>query len=183
LHHGLRAGTYSGGRGGGLGGAATTGALAHVLLEGIARGDGALLAQGVVLGGHRGGVLGVGLGGAAPRGVVGDVAGILGGGPGEEGGQAALRNKPRPRRRNSYLMPASVSRWPEGRDVFVLKSLGILMLQPRTRAALGRVCSSERIAHMGCGQALTAATMPESAGVAMGAIIFRGPLSRTGSSS
>jgi hypothetical protein len=104
-HHRPRAGTYSGGRGGGLGGAATAGALAHVLLEGVARGDGALLAQGVVLGGHGGRVLGVGLGGAAPRGVVGDVAGVLGLVSGEERGQATLRNKPRPRRRNSQLMP------------------------------------------------------------------------------
>jgi len=38
------------------------GALPHVLLEGLARGDGALLPQGVVLGGHGCGVLGVGLG-------------------------------------------------------------------------------------------------------------------------
>jgi hypothetical protein len=65
--------------------------------------------------------------------------------------------------------------------VFVLKSLGILTLQPRTRAALGRVRSSERSAHMGCGQALTAATMPESAGVAMGASMFRGPAGKQGS--
>jgi hypothetical protein len=37
----------------------------------------------------------------------------------------------------------------KGRDVFVLKSLGFLTLQPRTRAALGTVRSRERSAHMG----------------------------------
>jgi hypothetical protein len=67
-------------------------ALAHVLLEGIASADGALLAEGVVLGRHGGGVVGVGLGRATPGSVVGDVTGVLGRGVGHlEGGEAALK--------------------------------------------------------------------------------------------
>jgi hypothetical protein len=67
-------------------------ALLHVLLEGLAVTDGALLAEGVVLGRHRGGVVGVGLGGATPGGIVGHITGVLGRGLlGEEGGEAALR--------------------------------------------------------------------------------------------
>jgi len=65
-------------------------ALLEVLLEGLALGDGALLAEGVVLSGNGGGVLGVGLGGATPGGIVGHVTGILGRALGEEGGHAAL---------------------------------------------------------------------------------------------
>ena len=69
-------------------------ALAHVLLEGIASADGALLAEGVVLGRHGGGVVGVGLGRATPGSVVGDVTGVLGRGVGHlEGGEAALQGK------------------------------------------------------------------------------------------
>jgi len=44
-------------------------ALLHVLLEGLALADGALLAEGVVVGRHRGGVVGVGLLVTAPPGV------------------------------------------------------------------------------------------------------------------
>ena len=69
---------------------ALLGALLEVLLEGLALGDGALLAEGVVLSGNGGRILGVGLGGATPRGIVGHVTGILGRALGEEGGHAAL---------------------------------------------------------------------------------------------
>ena len=71
------------------------GALLEVLLEGLALCDGTLLAEGVVLGGNGGGVLGVGLGGATPGGVVGHITGVLGGGLGEEAGHAALQRRNR----------------------------------------------------------------------------------------
>ncbi len=72
---------------------ALRGALLEVLLEGLARCDCALLAEGVVISRHGGGVLGVGLGGATPGGIVGHVTGILGRLLGEEGGHAALRRR------------------------------------------------------------------------------------------